>query len=213
MKLNWKLNDITGETELARVNHISVKLDKKIQRAYGYIELKPSEGMFFNGYQTWTLTREYKVSDRMRGLNNMPEGVIKRYHLDGYSDYHFTRYPFKRGVFHGYSYCYFRDGDRYKLFASLDERPGYTIFGYNAKKNRLKIIRDAEGYVPECEYHLFDLFYMEGTEDEVFDGWFEELGITPRKAPKIAGYSSWYNRYERIDEASITEDLKAYEHS
>ena len=208
MKLNWKLNEIMGETELARVNHIAVKLNKRIQRAYGYIELKPSEGMFFNGYQTWTLSREYKASDRMRGLNNMPEGVIKRYHLDGYSDYHFTRYPFKRGIFHGYSYCYFRDGDRFKLFASLDERPGYTVFGYNVKKNRLKIIRDAEGYVPEGEYHLFDLFYMEGTEEEVFNGWFEELGINPLDAPKIAGYSSWYNRYERIDDASILEDLE-----
>ncbi|MBR6225368.1 MAG: alpha-galactosidase [Firmicutes bacterium] len=208
MKLKWKVNDITGEKELARINHIILDINEKIERALGFIDIEPSEGMFFNGYQTWTLSREYVRNDRMRGLNGMPEGVIKRYSLEGYSDYHFTRYPFRPGIFHGYSYCYFRDGDRYKFFGSLDERPGYTIFGYNVKKSRLKIIRDAEGLIPQRSFHAIDLFYMEGTENEVFDGWFDALGIKPIPAPKIAGYSSWYNRYEYIDHASITEDLK-----
>ncbi len=208
MKLSWKVNNLTGELELKRINHLVLDIKEKIVRAYGYIELEPSEGMFFNGYQTWTYTREYCRTDRMRGLNGMPEGVIKRYHLDGYSDYHFTRYPFKKGIFHGYSYCYFRDGERFKFFGSLDERPGYTIFGYNVKKNRLKIIRDAEGYVPQGQFHALDLFYMEGSEDEVFDAWFEALGTKSLMAPRIAGYSSWYNRYQFIDQQSILEDLE-----
>lgn len=207
MKLKWKINDHTGEKELERINHIVLNIDGKIERALGFIDIEPSEGMFFNGYQTWTLSREYSRYDRMRGLNGMPEGVIKRYSLDGYGDYHFTRYPYKPGIFHGYSYCYFRDGSRYKLFASLDEKPGYTIFGYNVKKSRLKIIRDAEGLKPNGEFHALDLFYMEGTEDEVFDGWFEALGIKPIHAPKIAGYSSWYNRFQDIDHGSISQDL------
>lgn len=34
------------------------------------------------------------------------------------------------------------------------------------------------------------------------------MGLADRpRAPKIAGYSSWYNRYEDIDEATIREDL------
>jgi len=208
MKLKWKLNDLTGEKELERFNHIVLDINEKIERALAFIELEPSEGMFFNGYQTWTLSREYVRNDRMRGLNGMPEGVIRRYSLDGYGDYHFTRYPFRPGIFHGYSYCYFRDGDKYKFFGSLDERPGYTIFGYNVRKSRLKIIRDAEGFIPQGKFHVLDLFYMEGTESEVFDGWFDALGIKPVPAPKIAGYSSWYNRYEYIDHDSIAEDLK-----
>lgn len=208
MKLKWKFNELTGEKELERINHIVIETDEKIERALAFIDIDPSEGMFFNGYQTWTLSREYNRFDRMRGLNGMPEGVIKRYSLDGYGDYHFTRYPFRPGIFHGYSYCYFRDGERYKLFGSLDERPGYTIFGYNVKKNRLKIIRDAEGLEPKGEYHLLDLFYMEGKEDEVFDAWFEAMGIKPICAPKIVGYSSWYNRFQDIDHDAIALDLK-----
>ena len=208
MKISWKVNGITGSKELERVNHIVLPITGEIKTAYAYIELEPSEGMFFNGYQTWTISREYNRYDKMRGLNGMPDGVIKRYSLDGYSDYHFTGYPDKKGIFHGFSYCYFRDGERYKFFGSLDERPGYTIFGYSVKKSRLKLIRDASGYVPVGDFHAFDLFYMEGTEEEVFDGWFRELGIKPLDCPKLLGYSSWYNRYERIDEASIGEDLR-----
>ena len=160
MKLKWKFNDLTGEKELERINHIIIDTDERVDKALGFIEMEPSEAMFFNGYQTWTLSREYSRYDKMRGLNGMPEGVIRRYSLDGYGDYHIASYPYKPGVFHGFSYCYFRDGERYKFFGSLDERPGYTIFGYNVKKNRLKIIRDAEGFIPDGSFHLLDLFYM-----------------------------------------------------
>ena len=93
MKLKWKVNDITGEKELERINHIILDINEKIERALGFIDLEPSEGMFFNGYQTWTLSREYVRNDRMRGLNGMPEGVIKRYSLEGYSDYHIPSDP------------------------------------------------------------------------------------------------------------------------
>ena len=51
------------------------------------------------------------------------------------------------------------------------------------------------------------LFFAEGTEDEVFDAWFAALGCRPRTTRRLAGYSSWYNRYQNIDEASIREDL------
>ena len=51
------------------------------------------------------------------------------------------------------------------------------------------------------------VFFAEGTEDEVFDAWFAALGCRPRTTRRLAGYSSWYNRYQNIDEASIREDL------
>ena len=51
------------------------------------------------------------------------------------------------------------------------------------------------------------VFFAEGTEDEVFDAWFAALGCRPRTTRRLAGYSSWYNRYQNIDEASIQEDL------
>ena len=33
-------------------------------------------------------------------------------------------------------------------------------------------------------------------------------GCRPRTANRLAGYSSWYNRYQNIDEALIQEDQR-----
>ena len=41
----------------------------------------------------------------------------------------------------------------------------------------------------------------------MFDGWFQAMGIKPRTEKKLAGYSSWYNRYQDITEDTIREDL------
>ena len=67
MKLKWKFNDLTGEKELERINHIIIDTDERVDKALGFIEMEPSEAMFFNGYQTWTLSREYSRYDKMRG--------------------------------------------------------------------------------------------------------------------------------------------------
>lgn len=173
------------------------------------LAMRDSERLFMNGYQTWTYCPEYSKTDKMRSLDRLPRFLIDRYSLDRYGDYDFVHYPGKRGLFHGFSYCYFRDADRYRLIGSLDERPGYTIFRYDSHKEELSVERDMKGVQhPGGELHAFDLFYAEGSEDEVFDAWFSAMGVTPRTRKRLAGYSSWYNRYEDISASSILEDLK-----
>ena len=172
----------------------------------------PLEGMdkaqiFMNGYQTWTFCPEYTVKDKLRGLNGLPEPIIRNYSLDRYGDYHFVEYPNKRGVLHGESYCYFREGKRFLLIASLDETCGYTLFSYHADEHTLNIVRDCEGLEVDGEFDMFRLFIAEGGEDEVFDAWFREMGVSPITTVPISGYSSWYNRYQDISEKSIMDDL------
>lgn len=170
--------------------------------------MKDDERAFFNGYQTWTHSPEYGKEDIQYGLSRMGRIAIRKYSLDRYGDYHFVDYPAKPGLFHGFSWCYLRDGERFRLIASLDEKCGYTIFEYDANDSVLRIIRDCEGVVFEGgRFSAFELFFAQGTEDEVFDGWFEAMDCHPRTQAKIKGYSSWYNRYEDIDEESILSDL------
>jgi len=167
-----------------------------------------AEKSFLNGFQTWTYCREYRRSDKLRGLNGLPPQLIEKYHFDRYGDYHFVDYPYTAGVFHGESYGYVRDGDFYRLFASLNEEPGYTIFRLDTNMGLLRIERDCEGVRCGGAYRAFDLFFASGSEKEVFDGWFEAMGVKPITAEPIKGYSSWYNRYEDISEASIMADLE-----
>ena len=164
--------------------------------------------IFMNGFQTWTYCPEYNRSDYTKDIGPIPEIAIRRNGLRSYGDAHFVHYPQQPGVTHGESYCYFRDGDHYRLFASLDERPGYTLFRYDASLALLTVERDCAGLHCGGEYHAFDLFYAEGSEQEVFDAWFAAMGISPRTTERIAGYSSWYNRYEDISQQSILSDLE-----
>ena len=179
----------------------------KAVTARTYWEVAEKEAIFMNGFQTWTYCPEYHRGDVQRAHAPLPRAAVERFALDRYGDYHFVEYPQKRGRFHGFSYCYFRLGERYRLVASLDERPGYTIFRYDAGTSTLSVERDCAGVQCGGTFHAFDLFFAEGTEDEVFDAWFKALGIKPRTAKKVAGYSSWYNRYQDISEQSILDDL------
>lgn len=161
-----------------------------------------------NGYQTWTACPELGKWDRQHGVEHVPKFLLEKYSFDRYGDYHFVPYSGKRGQSHGFSYCYFRRGKTYRLLASLDEAPGYTIFSYDSRTAQLRIERDCAGVQHTGgSFPAFSLFFAEGTEDEVFDAWFAALGCRPRTTRRLAGYSSWYNRYQNIDEASIQEDL------
>ncbi len=171
------------------------------------LHLEKGEKIFMNGFQTWTFCPEFAEGDVLRPYGRIPRFAVEKFHLDRYGDYHFVDYPKRPGLTHGFSYCYFRLGETYRLLASLDERPGYTIFRYDANRAELSVERDCEGVGCGGEFHAFDLFYAEGGEDEVFDAWFDAMGVRPRTDRKLAGYSSWYNRYQNIDEQSIFTDL------
>lgn len=175
------------------------------------LTLGEGEKIFLNGYQTWTYCPEYTRDGHIRGIRGIPKFLLKKYGFDRYGDYHFVPYPNRRGILHGESWCYFRQAGEYRLIASLDERPGYTIFQYDAGAGVLSLRRDCAGVRCGGPYPAFDLFFAQGTEEEVFDAWFAALGIAPRTAEKIAGYSSWYNRYEDISQDTIRSDLAGWQ--
>ena len=215
MKLSWEVvtdkNTYTNETEINKVTHITCLLhDETIQKVKGTIRysIAQEDKIFMNGYQTWTTCKEYSTKDKIRGMHGIPSFLKKQYAFDRYGDYHFVDYPNKKGVTHGFSWCYFRHHDEFRIFASLDEDPGYTMFTYDYNTLTLTIERDCSGIHYDGEYPIFDLFYLLGNEKEVFDAWFQELHIKPRTTQKLFGYSSWYNRYQDINEQCILEDLE-----
>ncbi|MCM1165542.1 MAG: alpha-galactosidase [Lachnospiraceae bacterium] len=172
-------------------------------------KMSAGERLFMNGYQTWTYCPEYGKNDKIRGLDHLPKFLVDKFSFDRYGDYHFVNYPNKSGRFHGFSYCYFRRGERFMLAASLDERLGYTIFRYDSVRGLLSIERDCAGVEHKGgELPAFDLYFAEGTEQEVFDGWFSAMNVKPRTDKPLAGYSSWYNRYENITQSTIASDLE-----
>ena len=161
--------------------------------------------LFFNGFQSWSTSVELSPSDIDKGASAFIRTIGKPWGTQHYGDGYFMDYSDKPGIFHGFSYFYKRSGDEFLLIGSVDETNGYTIFNYDAGVGELSIVKDA-GFgrnAPDKSLHLFS---ATGTETEVFDAWFSEMGVSALAKP-IAGYSSWYNHYENINDASITEDL------
>ena len=172
------------------------------------LDWQKGDRLFLNGFQSWTYSPECTENDKLRGLKHLPSAGVRHFGLDRYGDNYFVEYPGKKGLFHGESWGYVRRGEEYLLAASLDERPGYTILRADLNRGELTFERDCVGMRCGGDFHAFDLFFAAGGEDEVFDAWFGAMGVSPRTKEPIAGYSSWYNRYENIDEGCIRSDLE-----
>ena len=174
------------------------------------VDISDEETIFLNGYQTWTHCKEFNVDNRLAGLAITPKAGISRFALDRYGDYHFMPYSNIPGKLHGYSYGHIRHDDgNISLFGSVDETNGYTVILFRRDPNRLLFSRDVSGLrFDGGEFTLFDIFFAEGDEDTSYDAWFDAMDIKPKAAKPIAGYSSWYNRYQKIDIDAIKQDLE-----
>ena len=202
----------TGETERTdRVKIVCTLPEGKIKSVTGEcpFPVANDEWVFVNGFQSWSNCPERHPDGHIAGLSHLPRAGVKGFGLERYGDYYFTHYAEAPGIFHGESYGYVRAGGTFRLFASLCELQGYTIFCIDAKAGVLRARRDCGGFVPGGDFAAFDLLFAEGTENEVFDRWFSLLGVVPRTREKIAGYSSWYNRYQNISSDTILSDLDA----
>ena len=179
-------------------------------RARFSFPFEPDDRLFLNGYQSWTDSVERGVGERMHSLRAVPRPLVERFSFDGYGDYRFVRYGRRPGQQHGFSYGYVRRGDALLLLGSLCEESGFTVLRFDTGANTVTLEKDCAGHHFTGAYPVFDLKCYRGAEDAVFDAWFSDLGIPPAKGKRLSGYTSWYNRYLDISEASIREDLQGF---
>ncbi len=185
---------------------------KEIELINAYIcgdyDYKESDRVFVNGYQSWTTTREFGINDIQKGLSGMGRFFPVLPFVRVFGDYDFQKYTGKKGKFHSYSYTYINSEGKVKLFGTLNERTGYTVFHHDMKEGKMVVQKDVEGVTVRNEYALFELYTCEGTYEEAFDKYFEELGFPKPKINHLAGYTSWYNYYGNINEKIILRDLE-----
>ncbi len=113
-----------------------------------------------------------------------------------------------------WSYTYIRDRDKYTLVGSLDETSTFTMIQHRPELRSLIIKREYQGgmFIPQ-EYTLFDLFFIEGGYDEVFDEYFKRLcpNYQPRKLLKEYDMCSFRRKplTEHVLRKKL-EDIKAF---
>ncbi|MBQ7358261.1 MAG: alpha-galactosidase [Clostridia bacterium] len=171
-------------------------------------ETDVTDTVFMNGFQSATESRERAIVAKMSKVSTVSEYVHQKHSQKTGGDYDFVPYKNKPGVTHGFSYCYFRQGDKIKLFASLDESTGFTVFKYDAWSGVLKISKDVTGVQKFDNYNAMSLFFCEGSEEEVFDKWFGMLSKSENApADNLVGYST--KKLANINEDIVCERIES----
>lgn len=169
--------------------------------------------IFTNGYQSWTVSREYAPNEAMDEFNPRFLGVKKSTFnplgIWGAGDLLWHDYPEKKGVFYGYSYSYVRNGNNLTLFGSLSERAGYTVFTFNTNENILTVSKDLEGVCFDSEKRVLDLAIISGEYNSVIDKYFSLMNIPKPRVGRKCGYTTWYNYYTKVTQDIVKRDLKA----
>ncbi len=179
-------------------------------------EFKEEDRIFLNGYQSWTDSYEHDIYGKMKGIDHIPFGICDKYAFSQYGDYNFVSYSPAAGELHGWSYGYIRDIGDYMLMGSLSEDSGFTLIETKTFSNEITFKKDCCGLTINGEYEGLKLYFSSGLEKEVFDGYFEALGVKLRpEAKPIYGYTSWYRHYQNISSEILRQDLtslKAQKH-
>lgn len=173
-------------------------------------DFERDDKIFTNGYQSWSLSKEYSVEEYDDSLENADGAEVKKLGADKYGDAFFYKNSYKKGVTHGYTYSYVRRVGRYFLFASLNDSSGFTRFVVNVPASSIIVEKDCAGrkLLKNEEYELLNFVKIIGAEDEVFDRWFSLMNVKPLTHKNLVGYTSWYNYYQNISSSVIERDLE-----
>jgi len=188
---------------------INPKKTLELKEIYGDLafEFQNKDKVFANGYQSWTDSREFSLNERIKGISPFALPIAKKFKLESYGDYKFHKYSRKKGDFHSYTYSYIRRENIYHLFASLTEKSGFTVIETSASKRKVKISKDSPGHIINDKYTPFEIIYIKGSEEKVFNEYFQSSGIEKPRIEKVVGWTSWYNYYENITEEKILKNL------
>lgn len=163
-------------------------------------EFFAGDKLYVNGYQSWTDTREYELSDYIHDLKKVPAFIRKRFHFDNYGDAWFMDY--QKDNFHSFTYAYRKkkNGES-DLIGSLNEANAFLIIHYKKEEDILSIRSDCTYKYVEKEFCLYDFVCYQGSPKEVLAKYFANYGTCT--APPVRGYTSWYLHYQKIDEEKI----------
>lgn len=176
--------------------------------------MEKDERIFSNGYQSWTLSREYAPDDKIRdflfGADWLMNSVfMEKTGVNRAGDAIFITTPHKRGIFTSSSYGYIRKGETVEIYGSLSERTGFTFLEFDGINGTITVKKDLAGVKFSEKRRVLDLAVIKDTYNAAFDKYFKLMGVTCRQKERLCGYTTWYNYYGNITEDIVRRDLKA----
>lgn len=211
-------NDFSVEAEIKN-NKIELTVKPKNQIEFVKFEMlmpyrfNSAHRVFVNGFQSWTVSREYSPNEAMNEFKPRVLGLEKRKFnplgIWGAGDLTFHKYPEKAGIIYGYSYGYIRNKNHLFFLGSLSEAAGYTIITFHSAADCISIEKELEGVTFCKDKKVLSLAILEGGFDCVFDRYFEMMQIEKPRVKRQCGYTTWYNYYTGVTEKIVKRDLDA----
>lgn len=161
--------------------------------------------MFLNGYQSWTDTREVFPREKEKDLYRAPHSVIRKFSMDRYGDAAF--YPYKKYRLHGYDVFYIKGKCECFLF-NVNRETAYLVIECDKRNKTIALRSDIGGLSLRAGETCTLYDYCQYGTIEAGLAAFREA-YPPREAPKLFGYTSWYNHYQNISEEILLKDLAA----
>ncbi|MCO5231077.1 MAG: alpha-galactosidase [Chitinophagales bacterium] len=182
----------------------SILLDK-VELIYS-LDYNATKSVFANGFQSWSESKLYKKTDKIKPLRKLTQSIMKPY-----GDYTYYDYTGKEGVIHSWTYTYLPIANKKIFFiGSLDEKNAFTNFVHHTSSDELHVIKDVQGWQVSGEQHLADLFFTENSERGAFQHYFMLCGYDEPSAEPAIGWTSWYHYYTKISEKIALENLENY---
>lgn len=158
-----------------------------------------AEGIFVNGYQSWTDSREYAPGESLKSLDRLPKKLVETFAFAQYGDSFFKKY--RPHVLHGYDISYIRGPREWFIFSGNTEN-AYLIVNHRVRENGITLESDvAHLTLPAgTRFPLFDYYLF----DSIEEGKAALRAAHPAPDAKpLLGYTSWYNHYQDISAGKI----------
>lgn len=176
--------------------------------------VEKDERIFSNGYQSWTLSREYTPNEKIKDFLFAADWLMNSFFMaksgvNRAGDAVFIKTPHRKGVFTSSSYGYIRKGETTEIYGSLSERTGFTFLKFNGINGTVTVIKDLKGVKFSEKKRVLDLAVIKDSYEAAFDKYFELMGVKCRQKERLCGYTTWYNYYSNVTENIVKRDLKA----
>ena len=160
---------------------------------------------FINGYQSWTKTKEFYMSEKERDAKKIFKPLNRIYAFDRYGDA--TFFDYDPHILHGYDVFFVkRAGGAFILNANV--KNAYLVIVLDRSTGEVSLRNELDGLKLKAgqSFTVSD-FYLVNDYDR---GLALFNKIYPEKSTrKLLGYTSWYNYYQDISEQIILRDLDA----
>lgn len=155
------------------------------------LQLPPAARFFCNGFQSQSESRLCGLDEAISRLRFFAKKYLTRF-----GDERISGIPRGRGYLHSWTYTTVHgarstaDGDKALLFGSLNESTSFTLFLYDQPNSILTVRKDMDGLRLSHSFPALDFWVGQGSEQDVFERYFQLLEIQPPTPIFALGWTS-----------------------